>query len=429
MSARDHDGKPPAALLERARRQPVRPRVLYPEPRFLERSYGPCPPGGNGGAANRASVLVIVLVTLVFTAFALATFMDKAMNDLLVDHREARAKRLRMEAYSALETTLAVLEDFRLVGNGLKSPGEGWSNPLEFAGYQPADGLRVEVTFDDESGKLSLPRADAAILSRLFQAWEVPQNEADELADALIGWMKKDHIYSSGLNPDYESGELPYEEPGRPLRSYGELAAIEKAREFFYDERGRPNEYWQRFVQDVSLLDFAKTNINAARPDVLAALGQYDPSQVANLTDYRRGQGQFQGRSRTFFGDTNEAALIAGQGGNAAAFTTQISALRVIVTVFEGRSEFRVAAVVTPPGADGAKVVRQTAQRSETTTRAARTGAQQQQAPDARKASPARKQREAKTGENPDLKYPFTLLEIKENDEIPPPPAESAPPV
>lgn len=395
----------------------------YPNPGYLKRGSR----RDSAPSVKRASVLVIVLVTLVFTAFALVTFMDKAMNDLLVDHRDARAKRLRMEAYSALETTLAVLEDFRLVGNGLKSPSEGWSNPLEFAGYQPADGLRVEVAFDDESGKLSLPRADAPTLSRLFQVWEVPQQEADEIADALMGWMKKDHIYSSGLTPDYERAELPYEEPRRPLRSYGELAAIEKAREFFYDERGRPNEYWHRFVQNVSLLDFAKTNINAARADVLAAVGQYDPSQVANLSDFRRGQGAFQSQRKRHFSDPNEAALIAGPGGNADAFTSQISALRVIVTVFEGRSEFRVAAVVTPPGADGAKVVRQTAQRSETTTRAARTAEQQKQAPDAQKAGGGRKQREAKSGENPDLKYPFTLLEIKENDEIPPPPAESEP--
>ena len=58
-------------------------------------------------AQPRASVLVIVMITILFTAFALVAFIEKAGNDLLVEHREAQARRLRMEAYSALEVTLA----------------------------------------------------------------------------------------------------------------------------------------------------------------------------------------------------------------------------------------------------------------------------------------------------------------------------------
>ena len=83
---------------------------------------------------RRGSVLLIVLVTLVFATSALLLFIEKAGTDLLVPIREADANRLRLEAYSALETTLAVLEDFREVSEGLHSPAEGWSDPLAFAG-------------------------------------------------------------------------------------------------------------------------------------------------------------------------------------------------------------------------------------------------------------------------------------------------------
>jgi len=99
-------------------------------------------------------VLVIVMVTLLFATFALIAFIEKATNDLLVEQREAETKRLRMEAYSALEVTLAVLEDFRQVGNGLHSPAEGWNDPLTFAGYTPTEDRTVEVAFEDESGKI-----------------------------------------------------------------------------------------------------------------------------------------------------------------------------------------------------------------------------------------------------------------------------------
>src|SRR5690349_7427521 len=65
------------------------------------------------------SVLVIVMITLLFATFALLTFMEKASVDLMVDEREAVTRRQRMEAYSALEMTLGVLNEFREASNGL----------------------------------------------------------------------------------------------------------------------------------------------------------------------------------------------------------------------------------------------------------------------------------------------------------------------
>ena len=53
-------------------------------------------------AGRRASVLVVVLVTLVLATIALTLFIERATDDLLVETREADARRLRLEAYSAL---------------------------------------------------------------------------------------------------------------------------------------------------------------------------------------------------------------------------------------------------------------------------------------------------------------------------------------
>lgn len=81
--------------------------------------------------SRRGSIIVLVMVTLLFTAAALVTFLDKAETDLLVDARAAQAARLRPDAYSALEVTLAVLQDFRQAdGNQLRAPTEGWADPL-----------------------------------------------------------------------------------------------------------------------------------------------------------------------------------------------------------------------------------------------------------------------------------------------------------
>ena len=85
------------------------------------------------------------MITLIFTVAALVAFLDKAGNDLLVESRGRVAARLRMDAYTALEVTLAVLEDFRSADSGLRSPNEGWSDPLTWAAWAPQDGNAIEV--------------------------------------------------------------------------------------------------------------------------------------------------------------------------------------------------------------------------------------------------------------------------------------------
>lgn len=403
------------------------------------RSAKPIGPGASGESKienpksriSRGSVLIIVIVTLLFAVTALVAFMDKAMNDLLVDHRAAINHQLRMEAYSALETTLAVLEDFREADNGLHSVTEGWGDPLGFAGYTPSEsGVTVDVAFQDESGKISLPHADAQTLSRLFQSWNVQQSDADMLADAMMGWMQRGHVYSTAIDPDYEQSAIPYDPPGRPLRSYAELAAIDKVRDFFYDSDGRPNDYWRLFVANVSLFNFTKTDINGATPGALAALGQFDPTQQQSIDDYLAGSGQYQNQGPNYFRDAGEAAAIVGQGGNASAFGTTISALRILITVHLGTSEFRLSAVVTTPSG-GATVVQETAtsQKTQTSAGAAQTAAQQQAGPNANQAAGGASG--TNTQPTQDLRYPFKLLEIQENDEIPPapPPVPATPPV
>jgi general secretion pathway protein K len=373
-------------------------------------------------ARYSGSVIVIVMMTLLFAAFALVTFMEKASVDLLVDQRDVLNRRLRMEAYSALEMTLGVLNEFREVGNGLRSPAEGWADPLTFAGYTPSEGRVVEVAFEDESGKISLPRANAQILTNLFKNWGIVQADAEALADAMLGWTKRNHDYTSSVQPNYEGGAIPYLEPGRSLRSFHELAAIEKVRDTFYDSDGRPNEYWRRFVESVSLFDFARPNLNGAKPDTLAALGQFDETQQQNLGDFLRGGGNFQSQGPQFFQAPNEAQRIAGPTGDTSGFGTTISALRIVITVRDGRTEFKMSTVIAPPNGATTVQTNATAARTQTSAATAKSAAQQQNRPSATQPAPRPGSNPAGNPQNAaaarNLRYPFTLLEIRENDEI-----------
>lgn len=351
-----------------------------------------------------------------FASMAVIAFVEKAGDDLIVEAREAAGRRLRQEAYSALEVTLGVLEDFRLVNGGLRSPAEGWGDPLGFAGYTPREGRIVEVSFEDESGKISLPHADQATLLNLFQAWGLNQANAERLIDVLQGWMKKDHVPSSFQTPDYDRGTLPYAPPLRPLRSYSELAAIDYAREIFYDEEGRPNQLWHQFVDAISLFDFKQTNLNGGRQDALSAIGTLDPSQRRQLDEYLGGTGSRAQMGPGFFGTPADASGILG-GKLPDSYGTQISALRVILTVREGRTVFKLSTVIAPAG--GATTVDAVKTPANKTSNPSQTGSRDT------KAAPSQTNATSESATAKKLNYPFTLLEIKENAEISPIPVPS----
>lgn len=369
--------------------------------------------GLHARSGRRGTVLVIVLVTIVFTSAALFAFMEKASGDLLVEVREADARRLRTEAMSALETVLAVLEEFRRVNNGLRSPAEGWADPLGFAGYDAGPNTEVRVEFEDESGKLSLPMLDFGGLTQLFVAWEIPKADAEKLADALLGWMRPDYVPSSASSPraeDYERGELPFFPPERSLRSFSELGAIEVAREFFFDESGAPTAYFQRFKDAVSLYQFSKSNLNGASADAMAALGQLDPNQLQRMDDFRRGLGSYERDGPGFFKSAADAARLLGQQASPDAFGVEIQALRIRVTVKRGAAHYQLSAVVAPPG--GAQLVKPGVATSTRTGRGSKAGANSEPA-STPTPTPARSGRDA--GVSKKLNYPFTLLEITEN--------------
>lgn len=370
--------------------------------------------------SRRGSILAIVLVTLLFTSFVLMAFIDKASTDLIVETRVVEARRLRQEAYSALEVALAVLDNFRRVNNGLRSPAEGWSDPLGFAGWMPSDDRRVEISFEDESGKMSLPNTNAADMVALFKSWEIPQTEAESLTDALMNWMKKDHMATSAFMPEYDRAAIPFSPPGRSLRSFEELKAIDIVKDIFYAEDGRPNELWQRFVDTFSLYSFQRPNINAVRPEVLASVAGLDLSQVQNLNEYVTGTGAYAVAGPRFFKNTAEALPVVGQA-DLNRFGAQISALRVRVTVIDRGAAYRLNAVVAPTQG-GAQAVRPAPITPATgITGPGAPAGPQPRGNNAQSTTPAAARK---------LNYPFTVLEIRENDEPLPavPPADESSP-
>ena len=377
-------------------------------------------------APLRSSVIILVLVTLLFTAVAVTAFIEKASNDLLVEVRQADSRRLRKEAFSALEVTLAVLEDFLQADSGLHSQAEGWGDPLAWAGWSPSEGKTVEVSFQDESGKIPLRRADVTTLTNLFVYWQLAPADAEKLADAIEGWMQNGYVYASALTPDYPNAALPYTEPGRPMRSFTELAAVDVAREFFFDENGLPNANYWRFVNDCSVFNFSQPNANGANADVMAAAGLYTDAQQEHVNDYLAGTGPYAQQGQNWFQNASTLATVAGAGGNSNAFGTTITALRVNITVHDGHAVYRLSAVVAP---QGGATINTTAATNATSAAAAASASATASASVTSTNQPSSTATSAATAAaaSQSINYPFTLLEMVEDDEIPQPPPAAAP--
>lgn len=296
---------------------------------------------------NHGSVILLVLVTVLLAAFLLTRFVARAGTELLADARAGDQVRLRREAYSALETTLAVLADIRAIDHGLFSPVQGWDRPLDYAQYHPGEGVSVEVAIEDESGKLSLPQTDPATLEALLVSLGLERSAARRASEALLVWTRNDYTPVS-LDLDgsaYDQAEPPYEAPHRPLRSFGELAAVEVVRDYFFDETGQPTQLARDFKAKVSLYSFARMNLNSASPVALAT-GGLNLSQIDALAGFAR-------RNKTgvgYFRTTGEAADLLGSNAPLDRFGTEVQALHITVTVHGGATTYRLEAVVAPPG-------------------------------------------------------------------------------
>jgi len=384
---------------------------------------------------RQGSIIILVMVTLLFTAAALVAFLDKASNDLLVEARTAEAGRLRPDAYSALETTLAVLEDFREADNGLHHPNEGWGDPLDWAGWAPADGYTVDVAFEDESGKLPLIHTNPATLLLLFQAWQMDQTDAQKLTDELESWINENYTPATALNPDYEQSAIPYDPPHRSLRSFSELAAIDGIRDTFYTN-GRPNGLYWRFYNDFSLFNFARPNINGANTDVLAALGQFTGQQDEAIATRLNGSLTTSKLVHPWFTSaTDLATAFSSEVGNGRSFSYTVSALRIIITVHDKAAQFRLSAVVSATTGGGATTIQTNAtdvkNRAAATANGETTNTVSVTAKSQTTTSANNAQASAAAATTANLEFPFRILQILENDDIPlapvpPPPDDSA---
>lgn len=382
---------------------------------------------------RRGGVLLAVLVMVALAGGLIAVLMEESSLELVLGAQESDRSRLRAEAWSELELALAVIGEVAAIDRGrLHAPEQGWGDPRAYLGTPPRAGVEVEYAFTVENGKLSLPSLSERELTDLLRALGREDEEAANLADALLGWTKPGRAAADPRADDqaYDQAVIPYRAPGRSLRSFEELRAIGVAREAFFDELGRPSALLEGFRRCVSLHTFTTVSANFAEPEALQAVG-FSSQGIARARSHRADPSSRASGLAPYF-RTREECLAALGAGNAARITSLISLLRVQVTVREGLASCTVGvllavdpAVRFPEAVAEEGAAQPAAQPA--TTGSGRQGSPSRRAP----LSPFPVLEWEETGTPPRMSMiaPASVVRVKSGLGIPPYPALDNPPV
>ena len=107
---------------------------------------------------------------------------------------------------------------------------------------EPYGGGTYGVRMIDEGGKISLNRADEALLRKVFEAIGLKLDAQQEMADAILDWRDADdlHRLHGAENEYYQKLPEPYRAKNGPFDSVDELLQVRGiTRELFFGVRDR----------------------------------------------------------------------------------------------------------------------------------------------------------------------------------------------
>jgi general secretion pathway protein K len=391
-------------------------------------------------ARRRGSVIVVVLVTLLLASLMIVKFMESSAVELTLATRQADRERLREDAYAALETLLAVMAEIKAVDDdALHDPGQGWNDPYGYAGEAPREGVSVEYSLVDESGRASLPKMSFEEMAELAQVLGLGEIDAKRFADALFTWMQEDHLAQDveAEASRYEREDPPITVPKRSLRSWNELRSVRVARDYVYGEDGALTAFGSALHENVSLYAFEGSNVNSLAPALGTARG-WDATQVQQLAGFRAGKTGRKPGAPPWFRAIDDVTAVIGANVDVKGLGADIKLLRVAVTVREGPGSMRLETLVAL--AEGVELPAVSAGSVVPGTPAATAAAAQpaqpatEQTPPGGRAGRARRRGQGAsatptagaaggqggTQSEEKLNYPFTILELVETSAPPP---------
>lgn len=248
---------------------------------------------------QRGVALILVLWTFAAVAVLAAEFA-RAMHDEAASTRNFKeSTQARMVAIAGINEVILALQADREQADTDFETVEDEEDPDPIRSLSHGDGQWVPATFrgnryearvTDEAGKLALNKLDAATFRLVFENLDIPEDEAETIADSIIDWTDADDLHQvNGAESEYYEGlDRPYRAKNAFFDSVEELLLVRGVtREIFYGHDDVPG-----LVDLFSVFNRTKTvNINSVTPAVMQALGGLDREAADEFGAARRRTG------------------------------------------------------------------------------------------------------------------------------------------
>ena len=248
----------------------------------------------------RGAVLILVLGMLMVLSTIVSLFLNDVMRDTFMRIQLNGKDTLRYHAYNVLDALIGHLEHAVVCHKTIDV--KNFSLP-SLQTLLP-ESIKIQVNLIDESGKIPLNQTtqsrlkalfcifgdlwDGETLMREYWQWLSRKDNASNLID-INQWEVQDkqriHARTSVSDDSKDKPENKIKFP-KVLLSYDQLREIDKFREFFFDEKGQPNDKMERLKACSSLWNTGAVNINSANKDVLEALSKNFSLDLDKIENY-----------------------------------------------------------------------------------------------------------------------------------------------
>jgi general secretion pathway protein K len=223
---------------------------------------------------QRGAALILVLWLLIALIAIVGVLAVRAR----LEHMQGSAGRQQVQARFASEAAIEWV-----VYRMNQSPEQGRLLPFGQPYSFQWQGFDVQVSVQDESGKVDINTASYELLNQLMIAVGVEQERAANLAGAIIDFRDPDDLLQAAggaEDPEYARAQLPYGAKDRAFQSLGELQQV----------LGMDNTLYRKLLPFITIYTGGSPDPNYAPQEVLQALGQNE-LQINDILTQRRAAG------------------------------------------------------------------------------------------------------------------------------------------
>ena len=358
-------------------------------------------------ASKKGAILVFVLALIVFISVLCLRLMEETVQELRHVSQHHRRDDLRINAYSALDLAVGVLNEFKTIEGALYDPAQGWGDPLSWAEVSPLDPkITWSINIVDESAKINPKNAPRKDLVSMFAQMHmrsgsrVDEDDGEPYYDAWMDWEDPDDDErEEGAEDDfYDRFDPPYFTPGKKVQSFEEFRMIkgfsydEDLGEYsglFFSQDGSETLNMKNFRSAFSFFHEGPLNINGAS----SFLKQFLCADNDSLHEEILAGPRFGNGSEPYFTNLADPNLSQLQRIRGIKLTCKASLFRIMITISRGKARFKLQAILSSDSSTGNRVQR----------------------PLSKNVSAKLRPRSAN---NALLKYPMRILSLRENENL-----------